>query len=70
MKNNELGKIIKQLRLERGVSQNELGKSLGFSNQTISFWEIGKREPDLDTLVKISKYFEVSCDYLLGKTEY
>ena len=66
MKNNFLGKTIKELRLEEGISQRELGNRLNVCNQTVSFWESGQREPDLDTLLKIAKYFNVTTDYLLG----
>lgn len=66
MKNNEFGNILKELRLEHGISQRKLGEALGVVNQTISFWETGSREPDLDTLVKIAQYFNVSIGYLLG----
>ena len=66
MKNNYLGKKIKELRLEQNLSQRELGTALGFSNQTVSFWESGQREPDMDALIKLSKFFNVSADYLLG----
>ncbi len=69
MKNNYLGKIIKDLRLEEGISQRELGNRLNVCNQTVSFWENGQREPDLDTLLKIAKYFQVSTDYLLGNED-
>ncbi len=65
MKNNLFGKKLKELRLEKGLSQQALGKELGFCNQTISFWESGSREPDLDTLVKIATYFEISFEELL-----
>ena len=57
MKNNYFGKRIKDLRLEEGISQRELGNRLNVCNQTVSFWENGQREPDLDTLLKIAKYF-------------
>lgn len=70
MKNNNLGKAIKDLRIAQGISQRELGEKLGVCNQTVSFWESGKREPDLDTLIIISDYFGVSVDYLLGKSDY
>lgn len=66
MKNNEFGNILKELRLEKGISQRKLGEDLGVVNQTVSFWETGSREPDLDTLVKIAKYFDVNVGYLLG----
>ncbi|MBQ3220321.1 MAG: helix-turn-helix transcriptional regulator [Clostridia bacterium] len=65
MKDNVFGKKLKELRIERGLSQQKLGENLGFCNQTISFWESGSREPDLDTLVKISHYFEICLEDLL-----
>ena len=65
MKNNIFGKRLKELRMEKGLSQQKLGELLGFCNQTISFWESGSREPDLDTLVKIAHYFEVTMEELL-----
>ena len=67
MKNNTFGKNLRSLRLSENISQNKLGENLGVCNQTVSFWEIGKREPDLDTLLKIAEYFNVSVDFLLGK---
>lgn len=69
MINNNFGKSIKELRLEEGITQRELAKRLGVCNQTISFWEKGQREPDLDSLVAIAKYFHVSIDFLLGTEE-
>lgn len=67
MKNNIFGENLRALRLSERISQTKLGEALGVCNQTVSFWEIGKREPDLDTLIKIADYFQVSTDYLLGK---
>ena len=69
MENNIFGKNLKDLRCELNISQRELGKTFGVCNQTVSFWENGQREPDLDMLIKIAKYFNVSCDYLLGIEE-
>ena len=65
MKNNIFGKRLKELRIEKGLSQQKLGECLGFCNQTISFWESGNREPDLDTLLEIANFFEVSLEELL-----
>ncbi|MCM1441023.1 MAG: helix-turn-helix domain-containing protein [Roseburia sp.] len=65
-----MGKTIKDLRLELKLSQRELGVKLGVCNQTISFWESGQREPDLDALIEIAKFFGVSTDYLLGVSDY
>ena len=65
MENNVFGNRLKELRIEKKLSQRKLGDIFGVCNQTISFWETGSREPDLDMLVKIAKFFEVSVDYLL-----
>lgn len=69
MKDNIFGKRLKEFRIEKGLSQQKLGEILGFCNQTISFWESGNREPDLDTLLEISHYFEVSLEELLEKNK-
>ena len=66
MNNNTFGKNLKELRISLGLSQKDLGKVFGVCNQTISFWELGSREPDLDMLKKIAKYFDVSIDELLS----
>lgn len=65
MKNNVFGKRLKELRIEKGLSQQKLGEVFGFCNQTVSFWESGSREPDLDTLVRIAHYFDVALEDLL-----
>ncbi len=70
MSGNIFGSKLKELRLEKGLTQRALGEALGFCNQTVSFWESGQREPDLDALVKVAKYFDISVDYLLGNSEY
>ncbi len=63
------GKRLKYLRQEQGVSQKELGARLGYCNQTVSFWESGQREPDLDAIKKIAVYFDVTADFLLGLSD-
>lgn len=65
MKNNIFGKRLKELRIEKGLSQQKLGEIFGFCNQSVSFWESGNREPDLDTLVKIADFFDVAIEDLL-----
>lgn len=70
MNNNAFGKKLKDLRMENGLTQRELGEKLGYCNQTVSFWESGQREPDLDALVAVAKFFDVSVDYLLGLKEF
>ena len=70
MKNNVFGTRLKELRKEQGISQRKLGEIFEVCNQTISFWESGSREPDLDTLVRIAHYFNVSLEYLLEDSAY
>lgn len=69
MKNNVLGIKLRELRLEQGISQRRLGEMLGFSNQAVSTWECGMREPDCDSLIELAKFFNVSVDFLLGLSE-
>lgn len=57
---------IKDLANEKGVSLSELERSIGISNGSISKWE--KSSPKADTLQKVADYFNVSTDYLLGRT--
>lgn len=60
---------LKQLRKERNLTQYDLVELLGFSRGQIGNYEQGTREPNLNTLLKISDFFNVSVDYLLGKTD-
>ena len=60
---------IISLRKEKEISQESLGKYLGFSRSTISCYENGLRAPDMKTLTVYSEFFDVPVDYLLGKTD-
>lgn len=57
---------LKELRLEKELSQAELAKALKINQRTVSNWETGIRQPDFETLVLIAEYFSVTTDYLLG----
>lgn len=57
---------LKELRLERQLTQSELAGLLIINQRTISSWETGIREPDFEMLVKLAKLFDVTTDYLLG----
>ncbi|MBP3619672.1 MAG: helix-turn-helix transcriptional regulator [Clostridia bacterium] len=57
---------LKMLRKEEGLSQDKLALLLETSRSTISFWENGEREPTMSSLIKLSKFFKVSIDYLVG----
>lgn len=60
-----LGLILAYLRKEKGQSQREFADSIGVSNGAVAMWETNKRMPDLDMIVKIANYYNVSLDYLL-----
>lgn len=60
------GSKLKELRLQRKLTQSELGKILCVSHDTISIWEKNKAQPDLDNLRKIAIIFDVTTDYLLS----
>lgn len=63
---NKFGYRLKELRTERGLSQHELANSINVDQRTISNWEKSIREPNIDMIIKISQFFEISTDYLLG----
>lgn len=58
---------IKELRLQKGITQNKLAEKLGLSRSTIAMYETDGSEPDLLTLSKLASFFDVSIDYLIGK---
>lgn len=60
---------LKQLRKENNLKQSDLAKVLGISTQRISLYENG-REPEYDILIKMSDYFGVLVDFLIGKSKY
>lgn len=61
-----LNQRIRELRIARKMSQVELAKVLGVSKQSVSNWENDNIQPSIEMLVKISRTFSVSTDYLLG----
>ena len=59
---------LKELRKKKGISQLRLATELNTTQNTISRYETGEREPGIDELIKIADYFNVSVDYLLERT--
>lgn len=57
---------LKMLRIEKGIGQTTLAKEIGVSNGIISLWENGLKEPGMRSLIKLSKFFGVSIDFLVG----
>lgn len=60
---------LKKLRKTRNISQLKLALDLNMNQNSISRYENGEREADYETLVKFADYFDVSLDYLLGRTD-
>lgn len=60
---------LKKIRRAAGISQLKLALDLNMSQNTISRYETGEREPGIAELIKIADYFNVSIDYLVGRTK-
>ena len=65
MKNKDIGKLLKELRLKHGLTQAELAKRVNVTYQAVSRWEKGNNTPNLDTLVALSKVYHLSVDELV-----
>lgn len=57
---------LKELREEKGLTQNELSKLISASQSKIAMWETGNRDPNSEDIIYLSKLFEVTTDYILG----
>lgn len=62
----EIGVFLKQLRNEKGITQEQLAEILGVSGRTVSRWETGNNLPDLSVLVQISEYYDVEIKEILN----
>lgn len=60
---------LRELRKERGISQLKLAMDLNMNQNTISRYETGERQAGYEELIAIADYFDVSLDYLLGRTD-
>ena len=63
------GERLRELRKEKGLSQDEFAKILGTSKQILSRYELGQRSPKIEQVSKYAEKLKVSVDYLLGDTE-
>lgn len=64
-----MGEILAELRKDRHLLQRDLADFLNISIGTVSNYETGAHEPDFKTLCKLADFFQVSTDYLLGRTD-
>src|SRR5690606_29724465 len=60
---------LRTIRKQRKLTQRELASKLNMSQSTIALYETGDRKPDPDTINKIADFFDVSTDYLLGRSD-
>ncbi|MBE7082421.1 MAG: helix-turn-helix transcriptional regulator [Clostridiales bacterium] len=65
-----LGQRLKELRQEQGLTQKELADLLGINSVTYLHYEKEQRQPPLELLVDLAKFFNVTVDYLLGVTNF
>ena len=61
---------LRELRAAKEVGQKEVAKAIGVSWRTISHYETGYSQPDLDIFIRLCVYFETTADYLLGLKDY
>lgn len=66
----EFGEFLAKLRKEKGLLQKEVAAYLNMTVATISNYEKGVHSPDLNTLIKLADFYDVSTDYLLQRTRY
>ena len=65
----EIGAVIEKLRRERKLTQSDLARALSVSVGTVSNYENGVHYPDPEMIMKLMDFFDVSADYLLGRTD-
>lgn len=61
------GHILKELRQERNLSQRDLAKQTGISQQALSLWEQNKRTPNMDDCIILADFYGISLDELVGR---
>ncbi|MGM0137639.1 hypothetical protein IGI65_000041 [Enterococcus sp. DIV0755b] len=64
-----LSENLAKLRKEQGLKQTDMALFLKINNRQYQRYESGDSEPKLDTLIALADYFEVSLDYLVGRTD-
>ena len=68
MENGMIG--LREIRKNKGYSQLKVAMELNISRESLSYYETGKRSPDIGMLVRMSDYFNVSIDYLIKGKEF
>ncbi len=66
---NKFPQRLRQLRKEKGITQEALGQYLHYNHTAVANYESGRNQPSFDDLLKLADYFDVSTDFLLGRSE-
>ena len=69
IKTEKFGENLKYLRKQRGITQQQIADTINTSRSCISNYESGNRQPDNETIKLLADYFDVSVDYLFGRSE-
>jgi transcriptional regulator with XRE-family HTH domain len=64
-----LSERLKQLRTEQSLTQTELANAMSLSLRGYQYYERGEREPNASQLIQLADYFQVSLDYLVGRSD-
>ncbi len=62
----DFSEILRELRKEKGLTQKNLAEALNMTERSIRHYEAKTHRPDVDILIRIARYFDVSLDYLAG----
>ena len=65
----QFGQHLKAMRKAKGVTQKQLAIDIGASERGIQQYELGERKPTYDMLITLADYFDVSLDYLVGRSD-
>jgi len=65
----DFGSHLKHLRKSRNITQKQLAKEIGASERGIQHYELGERKPTYEMLIALANYFDISLDYLVGRSD-
>lgn len=66
---NDFGSRLKEIRKNQGVTQKQVAVAIGASERGIQNYELNERKPAFDALIALADYFDVSLDYLVGRSD-
>lgn len=66
---NRFAQRLRMLRKGTGITIQQLGDAIGFAKSTVTMWEVGKKDPNIQTLIALAQYFNCTLDYLIGLSD-